>query len=208
MSNPSPNNSSNLARYVISGLLVIGIAVLLWIVIGDENHTEAAKRRLQERAREYAQLRLDDDWPELYMMVDPDQRAKKTRTDFLSLYGSGALKVHKMDFLEFAVSANKRVARTKYATLVELDKSKLPPIARGLQVPDPNALQKDGLLELDWVFKVTKETPKGDWYWKMGRQEATGRDPQGNPLIDLFDKSKKSDTPPPSAPGPDPAKSK
>lgn len=162
-------------RYATSAVLALGIGVLLWVLLSEENHGEKAKARLFERVDQYIALRLQDDWPKLYDMLHPDHRRKKPIAEFLQIYGTGVLKVHQMDLLGQQVFSN-RSALTKLSADLELVKAKLPSVARNLQVPTADAMREQQIFELAWRWV------DGEWYWMLGNKELSGLDDQGKPI--------------------------
>ena len=189
------SNSSNPVRIVLSAVLLAGIGGLLWMLLDQESHTEAAQRRFKERVAEYAQLRKDNDWVKLYDMLTPEHRKRKSLADFLQIFGTGVLKVHEMELLEYVMSPNDRVAEASLSVDMELDQSRLPEIARNVRIPDPSAKRRQEVLKLGWSWK------DGDWYWHMDGQVLSGKDSQGdNITVYGPDEEPKAPATPPTKP--------
>jgi hypothetical protein len=159
---------------IVAGVLIVGIAVLAWLLLADTDSAEAARERLIARANEYTELRVQGEWPELYKMTDPRDREKMSLGGFLQMYGSDAFKVHEARIEQVDFDPKKTNAKTHVYVDGELDPSKLPPSVRqSFRYNSPEDLRKQSTFVLDWYWR------DNEWFFGMDADAMPGVNAEG-----------------------------
>jgi len=132
------------------------------------------EQALNARFDAYVSLRIQDDWPKIWEMVDPEERASMDLASFLGIYGQAVMKTHEITKHDVDINFNTRTARMKVTTEAELQVSKLPAQFRaGLRVDDPRDLQRTLEHELMWVWH------EGEWYFSLDEEVLQGTTSEG-----------------------------
>jgi hypothetical protein len=151
-------------------LAVLACLVLLWLrPWRPPQPTEAGVRA---RIEAYTAMRKADDWLAVYDLLDPADRARVRKEEFLRLYATGALRVHDARVEHVHIEGSR--ATVDMVIDGELVLERLPDAARrGLNIQKPEDLRQ-GLREtFEWVFR------DGQWYLRIDREVRTGRDQKG-----------------------------
>lgn len=136
-----------------------------------------AEDRLAERIDEYVALRTEDDWQNLYELVNPSHRGALDLGEYLRVYGHGVLKLHEIEARGFEIDDITRTAESVIFTKTELIPERLPAkFQRGYRAGPPETNFKESEFLLRWVWR------DGEWYYLLETEVLTGRDGQGNKI--------------------------
>ncbi len=168
--------SSSTRRFTIA-LLLVGIATCLALMPWGRWFGSSADEKLTRRIAEYAQLRQQDDWVNIYAMADARDRRAVSIQRFLTLYGSGAIRTVSLIEKSRQIDVSAGTAQVELTLDGELRLDKLPPAARqSLRMEDPAARRQSGEFTLHWAWQ------DGNWWLRMEREAVTGRTPDGKPI--------------------------
>lgn len=134
---------------------------------------EAAEQQLRERFDVYVELRKQDDWGELYRLVDPVERELVDLRKFLSFYGSGYIKTHGIWIEDIAFDWDAGTAAVQAVSHAELQVEKLPPQYQGMKLETENDTHVEAPHEVTWVRRG------GEWYFQLDRQIVAGQQADG-----------------------------
>lgn len=163
-------------RYTIV-LLLVGIAVCLALLPWGRWFGASADEKLTQRIAEYVQLRQRDDWVSIYAMADARDRRQVPIQRFLTLYGSGAIRMLSLSEKSREVDLANGAAKVEMTLEGELQLDKLPPSARQtLRLEDKSALRQTGDFTSHWAWR------DGNWWLRMEREAVTGRTGDGKPI--------------------------
>lgn len=129
---------------------------------GEKDDFANAEPRLQDRVDEYLALRRVEDWAALYLMTNPDHRARVTLNRFLNTYGRGFVKVHEIRADRVDLDPIRREATILLTTDGEIVPSRLPAkYQRGFNEEHRDQLRRTTTRELDWIWR------DGQWFFQM-----------------------------------------
>lgn len=190
--NPSSNKTFSL-------LMIGGIATCVallpwsrWLATPEARMADRvaqSEQRLTERVAQYAQLREEGDWVKIFAMMAEQDRKVVPINQFLTLYGSGALKVIEMKEESREIDGPHGTAIVKLAIEAELQLDKLPAsYRRSLGPQDPAQLRKKERYHSHWYWD------EGEWWLRMDPEAVSRRSNDGKdikPLGAAADEKKK-----------------
>jgi hypothetical protein len=161
-------NPSN--RTFTIATLSVGIATCIALLPWASWFGKSPDEKLSERIAEYVQLRLQDDWVNIYPLTDGRDRRAVSIQRFLSLYGSGAIRTVSLTEKSRQIDLEAGTAEVEMTLDGELQLDKLPASARSsLRMQDPAARRQTGEFTSQWAFY------DGNWWLRMEREAVTGR---------------------------------
>lgn len=156
-------------------LLLIGIALCIALLPWGRWFGKSRDELLSERVAEYVQLRLAEDWPAIYSLIDPGDRRIVPMQRFLVLYGSGAIKPLALSEISREVGATEAEVELNLDGELQLDR--IPQSARNsLAGHDPAARRQAAPFETKWKWR------DGKWWLLLDEQARTGR-VEGRPIV-------------------------
>ena len=160
---------------LLTGGIAACIALLPWgRLLADAPDPEA---RLTQRVAEYAKLRQQDDWLQIYAMMDARDRKAVPLPRFLTLYGRGSLKTISLVEKAREVDLPKGMATVVMTLEAELQLDKLPAERRrSLGPQDPAQLRKSADFATEWFWD------EGAWWLRMDVEAVTGRSADGKDI--------------------------
>jgi len=170
--NPSSNKTFTL---LMIGGIATCVALLPW-----SRWLANPDARLTDRVAQYAQLRKEGDWVKIFAMMAAQDRKVVPLAQFLTLYGSGALKVIEMKEASREIDVPHGTAIVKLSIEAELQLDKLPAsYRRSLGPQDPSQLRKTERYNSHWFWD------EGEWWLRMDPEALERRSSDGkaiNPL--------------------------
>ena len=159
---------------------VLGFGAWKWDQLGHDEW-ENAGARLEERLALYVDLRMQDDWPALYEMVDPMHRGRVSLKAYLNFFDHDVVKTLELRASQVQVEPVTRTARAKMFTRGEFRPDKLPDRFR-------RGFRKDGSPE-DYIseteFDLSWRWVDDQWFYQLDREFLVGRTDSGSNIAPL-----------------------
>ena len=169
-------------------LLLAGSAICIALLPWSRWMTDP-DARLTARVSDYAKLRKEADWVKLYSMMDARDRKAVALPQFLTLYGSGALKVHDLTENSREIDVPNGTARVNFALDAELQLDRLPAnVRRSLPAQDPAQLRKKESFDTFWYWE------SGEWWLRMDPEAVSRRSSDGKEITPVGDSSSEKRT--------------
>lgn len=162
-------NTTTLFRRGLLLLLIAAVAFgAMQFIRADKDNPDDRESKLEARLAQYCELRLKDDWVNLYEMLHPTHQQIMPLNRYLQFFGHGAMKTVALRPVHWQVREDQQTALVQLDYVGELVIAKLPPSARNLRLSDPDELKKEDTFEMGWVWH------EGDWYFQLDRELVTG----------------------------------
>jgi len=176
--------SSETVIWLRRGAIAAAVSALGWAFLDDDERRvdpfAGADGALRQAASEYARLRTQEDWPGLYELVDPMERARVPWATFLPAFSHGALRVDALSVTSQSIDPAARRAKVEFLLDAHLVPERLPATFRqGLRISDTSKLRRQEPLLIDWVWR------DGQWYFRLDRELVTGRTATGQSVAPL-----------------------
>lgn len=170
---------------IVTLLGALGFGAWKWDRIGHDEW-ENAEVRLQERLAEYSELRLNDDWPALYELVDPLHRDRVSLKSYLNFFDHDVVETLELSPRAKRVEPITRTAQVQMFTRGEFRPDRLPDqFRRGFRQggkPEDYLSETEFTLKWRWI--------DDQWFYLLDREFLVGTDSSGSAITPLGEAAK------------------